>query len=99
MLLAASEDMTVVKVMPRLINRLSEQRLLLQKNSTDLSGEKRVGVILNALILPGFMLTQILFPASIEFYSTTVGRLVIMCVFLSVVAYLTLDRVLRRVDL
>ncbi len=99
MLLASTEDMTVVKLMPRLISRLSEQRLLQQKNIKDISGEKRIGIILNVLIIPGFILTQVFFSKATQFFYSPIGKLVIMFIFLSVIVGIMLDQLLRRVDL
>lgn len=99
LLLASTEDATVVKMMLRLITRLGEQRLLVQKNATELSMEKRIGMILNLLVLPGFIATQVLLPDSREFFSMPLGRVVIVFVFLSVVVGMALDQLLHRVDL
>lgn len=98
MLLAASGDMTVVKVMPRLIERLSKQKLLQQKNMTELSSTRRIAGILNVLVIPCFILVQIFFPKSSEFFGEPLGRLVIAIFLLSLCVGIMLDRLLQRVD-
>jgi Flp pilus assembly protein TadB len=98
-LLAAHEDSTVMKIMPRLISRLHQQRLLIQKNLTELSGARRLGVLLNILVVPGFIITQVLFPDTLEFYSQPLGRAVILVLFLSVTAGIVLDQTLKKIDL
>lgn len=99
MLIASTEDITMIKMMPLLIKRLSSQRLLVQKNITDLSGERRIGIILNLLIIPGFILTQIFFPDSTLFYEMTLGRLVIVLVVISILTGILLDNLLKKIDL
>lgn len=99
MLLASQEDSTVIKLMPRLITMLNGQRLLQQKNILELSGERRIGIILNILIVPAFLTTQLFLPGTAGFYTQPFGRLVIILVFLSVVVGISLDQLLRRVDL
>lgn len=98
MLFAATEDASVVKMVPRLTDRLSKQRLLMQKNITELSGERRIGILLNILVLPGFVAVQAFFPDSIEFFSTPFGKLAIIFIFLSVVIGIMLDQLLSKVD-
>lgn len=99
LLLASYEDSTVVKLLPRLIGRLHQQRLLIQKNLTELSWVRRLGIILNVLAVPGFFLTQLFFPDSAGFYAQPVGRVVIIVLFLSVAAGIFLDYTLRKVEL
>lgn len=98
LLFAATEDAGVVKMVPRLADRLSRQRLLAEKNLADLSGARRVGVILNALIIPGFIAVRLLFPDSSGFFSTPLGRLAVLLVFLSALVGVALDSLLGRVD-
>lgn len=99
MLLASTEDQTVVKMMPKLALRLSTQKMLEYKNSAELSGERKVGILLNILMLPCFILTQFIFPDAREFFTTqTLGKVVIMFMFLSVSVGIALDQLLRRVD-
>ncbi len=99
MLLASTQDITVVKLMPRLVSMLGGQRLLQQKNVLQLSGERRIGIILNMLIIPGFIFTQLKFPTTVEFYSTPFGRIVIIIIFLSYAIGIALDQLLRRVEM
>ncbi|MGB9793353.1 MAG: type II secretion system F family protein [Thermacetogeniaceae bacterium] len=98
MLLAASSDMTVTKVMPRLIERLSKQKLLQQKNMTELSGTRRIAWIVNALVVPCFVLVQVFFPKSSEFFGQPLGRLVVALYLVSLSVGIMLDRLLQRVD-
>lgn len=99
MLFASTEDATVVKLMPRLITRLSGQRILQQKNISELSKERRIGILLNVLILPGLMLAYTLFPQDTsKFYTTPLGKIVIMLVFLSVLVGIMLDQLLKKID-
>lgn len=98
MLLAASGDMTVVKVMPRLIERLSKQKLLQQKNMTELSGARRIAGILNILVIPCFILVQVLFPKSAGFFNEPLGRVVIAIFLMSLCVGIMLDRLLQKVD-
>lgn len=99
MLLASTEDQTVVKMMPKLALRLSTQKMLEYKNSAELSGERKVGILLNILMLPCFILTQFIFPDAREFFATqTLGKVIIMLMFLSVSIGIALDQLLRRVD-
>lgn len=99
MLLAASGDMTVVKVMPRLIERLSKQKLLQQKNMTELSGTRRIAGILNVLVIPCFILVQLLFPKSSGFFNEPLGRVVVAIFLLSLCVGIMLDRLLQKVDI
>lgn len=100
MLLAATEDQTVVKMMPQLALRLSSQKMLEYKNSAELSGERKVGILLNILVLPCFFLVQIIFPDTREFFVTQpLGKIVVMFMFLSVSIGIALDQVLRRVEI
>lgn len=99
MLLAATEDQTVVKMMPQLALRLSSQKMLEYKNSAELSGERKVGILLNILILPCFFIIQFIFPDTREFFTTQpLGKIVVMLMFLSVSIGLALDQILRRVE-
>lgn len=98
MLLAAAGDMTVVKVMPRLIERLSKQKLLQQKNMTELSGTRRIAGILNVLVIPCFILVQVLFPESSGFFNEPLGRIVVAIFLLSLCVGIMLDRLLQKVD-
>lgn len=98
MLLAAAGDMTVVKVMPRLIERLSKQKLLQQKNMTELSGTRRIAGILNVLVIPCFILVQVLFPESSGFFNEPLGRVVVAVFLLSLCVGIMLDRLLQKVD-
>lgn len=99
-LLAASYmDTTVLKLLPRLSMRLNQQRLLSQKSFTEISYVRRLGLILNTLVVPGFVATQLYFPDSAGFYTTPVGRAVIVLLFLSVAAGIFLDYTFRRVEL
>ena len=98
MLLAATEDSAAVKIMPRLITRLSGQRLLQQKNLKDLAGVKRVGTVLNILILPAFLLILANFPEALDFYTQPLGKMVIIIALLSVPVGALLDQMLRKVD-
>jgi len=99
LLLAATEDSTVMKMMPRLIERLNEQRLLTQKNLTGLSAPRRLGILLNILLIPGFIIVQVIFPDTLSFYSEPLGRAVIVVSLLSVAMGIALDQVLRKVSL
>lgn len=98
LLLAATHDATVVRLMPRLTERLSGQRLLMEKNLVGLAGERRIGLILNFLVLPGLVFTRVAFPDSVGFFSTPLGRLCIINIFLSVVVGIALDQLLQRVE-
>lgn len=99
MLLAGSEDATVVKLMPRLISRLSGQRMLMQKNLTELSGIKRIGTILNLLVVPGFVAVQVMFPDTMGFFSTPLGKAVVVILILSVIVGILLDQALKKVEI
>ncbi len=96
---AATENEVVVKLMPRLITRLGWQRLLIQQNITNLSGMRRVGIILNILIIPGYFLVHFAFPDTIDFYSTIIGKIVIILVFLSISGFIVFDQWLQRVEI
>lgn len=98
MLIAASEDQTVVRTMPQLAVRVSSQKMLEYKNAAELSGERKVGILLNLLVFPGFIAVQLLFPDSRGFFSTTLGKLVVMTMFVSVSVGIALDLLLRRVE-
>jgi len=99
MLIAASEDQTVVKTMPQLAVRVSSQKMLEYKNTAELSGERKVGILLNLLVFPGFIITQLIFPDSRGFFSTALGKLVVMLMFVSVSVGIALDLLLRRVEI
>ncbi|MCL6560110.1 MAG: hypothetical protein K6U74_15230, partial [Firmicutes bacterium] len=92
LLLAATEDSTVMKMMPRLTGRLNEQRLLMQKNLTELSSSRRLGILLNILVVPGFVITQVIFPDTLNFYAEPLGRVVIMMLLLSIAVGIALDQ-------
>lgn len=99
MMLAATKDATVVKLMPRLITRLGWQRLLIQKNTTTLSGMRRVGIILNILIIPGYFGVSYLLPETVQFYTTILGKAVIMLIFLSVTVGIVFDQWLKKIEI
>jgi len=63
-----------------------------------LSGEKKIGIMLNMMILPGFILVQIFFPDTLSFFSTTFGRVAILLVFISLLAGIILDRFQKNVN-
>lgn len=98
MLLASTKDATMIKVMPGLIKRLGGHRILKQKNLTELSSARKTGNLLNILILPGFVATQIGLPDSIAYYSSPTGRFTLVMVVLSVVASIVINRILGQVD-
>lgn len=99
LMFAATENEVVVKLMPRLITRLGWQRLLIQQNITNLSGMRRIGIILNVLIIPGYFLVNFAFPDTIEFYSTIVGKIVVILVFLSIAGFIVFDQWLQKVEI
>lgn len=97
-LLASVQNTSIVRLMPALIAQLNNYRLLNEKNKANLSGMRRIGMILNILIVPGFITTQLFFPTSREFFTQPLGRFVIILIFLSLLVGVGLDQILRRVD-
>lgn len=99
MLLASTEDSTTVKIMPRLITRLSGQRILQQSNVKELAGIKRIGTILNILVVPALLVVLVNFPGASELYTMPIGKIIIIVAFMSLPLGVLLDQILRKVDL
>ncbi|MBM7854940.1 Flp pilus assembly protein TadB [Desulfohalotomaculum tongense] len=99
LLYAATKDANIIKVLPRIVRKLNMHRLLIEKNITQLSGERRIGIILNMLIIPGFFIVLNIFPdTTLEFYNRPFGRIIILLAFLSFTVGLILDNVLKKVN-
>lgn len=98
-LLMSVENSATMRLLPRILMTVNGLRLLQQKNALELSGSRRLGLIINMLVPPGFAATLMFLPDAIRFYESIFGRLAIVLVFASVTVGILLDQLLRRVDL
>lgn len=98
-LLMSTENSTTVRLLPRIIASVNGLRLLQRKNALELSNSRRISLIVNMLVPPGFIATLIYLPNATMYYESLFGRLAIVLVFASVTVGIILDQLLRRVDM
>ncbi|MHB1126961.1 MAG: hypothetical protein ACYC2T_08390, partial [Bacillota bacterium] len=96
----AWDDSSVGPLFSKLATRIASLQSMMQKNNSSLAYGRMMGLMVNALIIPMFLVVQLKVPGAREFMVThPTGRLLVSLSFLSVLVGLFLDRVLSGVKL
>ncbi len=92
-------DSAVISLFPELIERIETHIELSRDNKTSLAGERIIALIVAILPIPVYIIMAKVIPDTTTFIvETSIGRIIIVLVFLSLFIFLILDKLLRRVD-
>lgn len=94
---AREQGGTVVSLFHDLASRVTVQQELEKVNRAELFGDRVVGFLLTALLLPLYLLLQVWIPEARDFFAdTTAGKAVASLSFLSGIAWFFIDRIVSE---
>lgn len=95
----AKKDSTVSFMFPELLNKIERNIEATRKNKSDLSGEKVLSLIMALIPIPVYLIMSYLVPETSYFLAeTSIGRLIIIVAFGSILLWAVLDSIISRVE-
>ncbi|MDN5344538.1 MAG: hypothetical protein PWQ18_649 [Clostridia bacterium] len=95
----AWDDAAVRPLFARLAGRIANLQGLIYKNTSGMAYSRFMGMLVNALILPEFLLMRTVIPETGSFLvNDPLGRLLVVVCFLSILVGMILDRALSGVE-